>query len=163
MNNITLIGHLTADLERRVTNNGTVVAKGRMAVPGAGDKIGEKAKDNPGFFNIESYGAGAEQALRYLSKGMPVAVQGRLQHNTWEHEGQTRQSYSVVGNIEFLPINRGSEGREQEQETGAAAEAEAGAGADSEADAAAGKASKSPQAKPARGKAAAMAGAGAER
>ena len=160
MNNITLIGNLTADLERRETNNGTVVAKGRIAVPGAGDKIGEKAKDNPGFFNVESYGAGAEQALRYLTKGSPVAVVGRLQHNTWEQDGQSRQSYTVVGNLEFLPINRGDEGRGQEQETGAGAEADAEAGKESDKGS---KASKSPEAKPARGRAAQAVGAGAER
>ena len=122
MNRTQFTGRLVDDLERGETKGGTVVAKGRLAI----DRAGQDGK--AGFIAFESYGPGADAALKTISKGWLVGIDGRLQHDQWEQDGQKRQAYKFVGDIEFLAApQKNSEGREQQQqaETEKASEAEA--------------------------------------
>jgi single-strand DNA-binding protein len=49
-----------------------------------------------------------EIALKYLEKGSPVFIEGRLQLDTWEQQGQKRSRLRVIGqNVQLL--NRRSE------------------------------------------------------
>lgn len=158
VNVTTQTGRLVRDLEYSETAGGTPVVKGRLAVDEASNKKGENGRYQSGFFNIESYGAGAKAAAEKIGEGWLVAISGRLVHETWrDAQDNPRQAVKIVGDITFLaePRNRDG-GREQQQST----EAEAEAGKESDKGS---KAGKSPEAKPARGRAAATAGAGAER
>jgi single stranded DNA-binding protein len=122
MNRTQFTGRLVDDLERGETKGGTVVAKGRLAI----DRAGQDGK--AGFIAFESYGPGADAALKTISKGWLVGIDGRLQHDQWEQDGQKRQAYKFVGDIEFLAApQKSGEGREQQQqaETEKASEAEA--------------------------------------
>ena len=53
-----------------------------------------------------SYGESGKAAARTLTKGWLVAVGGRLQHDTWEQDGQKRSKHLVVGHVEFLAAPR---------------------------------------------------------
>ena len=131
MNKDLKTGRLVADLERGETKGGTVVAKGRLAVDGMG------GTGKAGFINFESYGPGAEAALKTIGKGWLVAIDGRLQHDQWEQDGQKRQSYKLIGDIEFLAEPRGNgEGRAvaQQAEADKTSETEAEAEADPDLD-----------------------------
>lgn len=113
MNKDLKTGRLVDDLERSETRGGTVVAKGRLAVDGMG------AGGGVGYINIESYGNGADAALKTIGKGWLVAVDGRLQYDEWtdKQSGAHRHDYKLVGDIEFLAAPRGnSDGREQHVE-----------------------------------------------
>jgi single stranded DNA-binding protein len=129
MNRVQFTGRLVADLERGETKGGTVVAKGRLAIDRAGQN------NETGYVAFESYGPRADAALKTIGKGWLIALDGRLQHDQWEQDGQKRQAYKFVGDIEYLaaPQSRG-EGRDvaQEVEASMASEAEAEAEPDLE-------------------------------
>ncbi len=130
MNRVQFTGRLVTDLERSETRGGTTVAKGRLAI----DRAGQGGET--GFIAFESYGPGAEAALKTIGKGWLVGLDGRLQHDQWKTDaGESRQAYKFVGDIEFLaaPQNRG-EGREVQQQAETQQTAEAEAEADQEAD-----------------------------
>ena len=40
--------------------------------------------DKPNYFNVTVWGAQGENAAKYLSKGRPVAIDGRLEWREWE-------------------------------------------------------------------------------
>lgn len=108
LNRVVLIGNLTRDPEVRNTPDGTPVANLGIAINrNWTNKQGEKEAD---FFTIIAWRKLAELCSQYLSKGSPVAVEGRLQSRSWETaEGQKRSTVEVVAdNIQFL--NRGSAG-----------------------------------------------------
>ncbi len=131
MNKDLKTGRLVADLERGETRGGTVVAKGRLAVDGMGQG------NSVGYINFESYGAGADAALKTIGKGWLVAVDGRLQHDQWKdaQTGENRQTYKLIGDIEFLAAPRGDgESREQQADAQVAQEATESAEADKEDD-----------------------------
>lgn len=107
-NSIHLTGRLTHDPELKALANGNSVCQLRLAVDGMAP--GRET----GFINVSTFGAPGEAAARTLTKGWLVAVDGRLEQQSWEtKEGQKRSSYAVVGSVEFLAAPRAN-GREQE-------------------------------------------------
>ena len=60
-------------------------------------------KGEADFINCVAFGKTAELIGEYLRKGRKVGVNGRLQMNRYEANGEKRTSYDVlVENIEFL-------------------------------------------------------------
>ena len=102
MNKVFLIGRLTRDPELRYTGNNTAVASFGIAVNrNFTNQQGERDAD---FFNVTVWRKQAENVKNYLSKGSQVAIEGRLQSNTYDDaNGQKRTSIDVVAdNDEFI-------------------------------------------------------------
>ena len=60
--------------------------------------------DKPNYFDVTVWGAQGENCSTYLSKGRPVAVEGRLDWREWEaQDGSKRQSVEIIANsVQFL-------------------------------------------------------------
>lgn len=95
-NHVVLVGNLTRDVELKYTQSNTAVAAVSIAV---NDRVkrGEEWVDEPTFVDITFFGRTAEVASKYLSKGSPVLVEGRLKLDQWEKDGQKRSKLSVLG------------------------------------------------------------------
>ena len=104
INRVVLTGNLTADPELRSLPSGTSVCKLRVACnTRRKDQSGEWV-DKPNYFDVTVWGAQGENCARYLSKGRPVAVDGRLEWREWEAEGgQKRQAIDIIADsVQFL-------------------------------------------------------------
>ncbi|MDR1495564.1 MAG: single-stranded DNA-binding protein [Clostridiales Family XIII bacterium] len=100
MNLVVLVGNLTRDPEVRYTQSGLAVANINVAVNRFNTKDGGPDAD---FFRVTVFGKQAELAERYLSKGRKVGVEGRIQNDNYEKEGQTIYRDTIIANrIEFL-------------------------------------------------------------
>ncbi len=101
MNHIALIGRLTRDPELRYTPNGVAVANFDLAVDRpTKDANGERETD---FIKIICWQKQAELVSEHLKKGRLVGVEGRLQINNYEKDGQKHKSPEVVANyVQFL-------------------------------------------------------------
>jgi single-strand DNA-binding protein len=64
--------------------------------------------DKPNYFDVTVWGAQGENCARYLSRGRPVAVDGRLEWREWEtQEGQKRQAIDIIADsVQFLSSPR---------------------------------------------------------
>jgi len=104
LNRVVLIGNLTRDPEMRSTPNGTSVSNFGLAVNRRWTNRQGERVDQVDYFNIVVWAKLAELCTDYLSKGSPVAVEGRLQSRSWETEdGQKRSKVEVVAeNVQFL-------------------------------------------------------------
>lgn len=101
-NYVGMTGRLTRDVEVRYTQNGTAVADATLA---SNHKFGDK--DEVNFVDLVFWGPKAEFAGEHLSKGKAILVQGRLQQQRWESEGQKRSKIVVVvEDVTFLPGNK---------------------------------------------------------
>lgn len=94
MNQIVLIGHLTADPTTRATSNGVTVCSFTIGVTRSRkDQNGERVSD---FFRINTWRQTADFCCKYLTKGSRVAVTGELNLNSYKgKDGQTRYSLDV--------------------------------------------------------------------
>lgn len=105
MNNVIMMGRLTRDPEIRYGGqNNTAVARYSLAVDRRFKREGQPEAD---FFNIVSFGKAGEFVEKYLRKGTKVVIQGELQNNNYEKDGQTVYSVQIVtSQIEFAESKR---------------------------------------------------------
>ena len=103
INSVVITGNLTRDPELRQTPSGTAVCGLRVAV-NSRRKEGDQWVDKPNYFDVTVWGAQGENCATYLSKGRPVAVQGRLDWREWQdREGNKRQSIDIIADtVQFL-------------------------------------------------------------
>jgi single-strand DNA-binding protein len=103
INRVVLVGNLTKDPELRHTGGGTPVCSLRIAVnTRRRDESGQWA-DKPNYFSISVFGNQAESCAQYLSKGRPVAVDGRLEWREWEKDGVKREAVDIIADsVQFL-------------------------------------------------------------
>lgn len=112
MNSYQATGRLVADPVGKELSETGYVCELRIAVDG----MARSGRDETGYIDVHSFGESGKAAARVLSKGWLVAVDGRLQHETWEQDGQKRTTYRVIGHVEFLAAPKNGRG-EQEDET----------------------------------------------
>jgi len=105
INSVVVTGNLTKDPELRSTPGGTSVCKLRVAV-NSRRKDGSTGEwvDKPNYFDVTVWGAQGENCARYLAKGRPVAIDGRLEWREFEtREGQRRQTVDIIADsVQFL-------------------------------------------------------------
>jgi single-strand DNA-binding protein len=105
LNVVVVTGNLTRDPELRSLPSGTSVCDLRVAV-NTRRKNGATGEweDKPNYFDVKVWGAQGENCARFLSKGRPVAVQGRLEWREWEtQDGQKRQAVDIIAeSVQFL-------------------------------------------------------------
>lgn len=97
LNSVMLVGRLTRDPETKQTQGGTALTKFSIAVnrnrkdPKTGERIEEAS-----FFDVTTFSKTAEFVAKFFAKGKAIFVEGRLQQDTWETDGQKRSKVVVV-------------------------------------------------------------------
>jgi single-strand DNA-binding protein len=113
LNRVIITGNLTRDPELRSLPSGTSVCKLRVAVNSRRkDSASGEWVDKPNYFDVTVWGAQGENCATYLSKGRPVAVDGRLDWREWEaQDGSKRQSVEIIADaVQFLGSRDSSPG-----------------------------------------------------
>lgn len=103
-NKVILMGNLTRDPELRVTPKGTAVCQIGLAVNHVyRDKEGNTHEEAT-FVDVDAFGRSAETIAKYMTKGRPILVEGRLKLDSWESkEGEKRSKLKVVlDNFQFV-------------------------------------------------------------
>ena len=95
LNRVQLIGNLGKDPETRFTPKGSKVCTFSVAVNRTWKSEGE-TREATEWFNIETWGKLAEICQDYLSKGRLVFIEGRLQTDRYEQDGETKSFTKVV-------------------------------------------------------------------
>jgi single-strand DNA-binding protein len=112
LNRVIITGNLTRDPELRNLPSGIAVCNLRVAVNSRrkDNQTGEWV-DKPNYFNVKVWGVQGENCAQYLSKGRPVAIDGRLDWSEWEdQQGNKRQSVDIIADsVQFLGSREGSE------------------------------------------------------
>ena len=110
-NKIIIVGNLGRDPELRYTPQGNAVCDFSIATnEKRRDKAGEM-QDVTTWFKVTLWGKQAENASKYLTKGKPVYIEGRLRIEEWtDRDGKTRQSLEVnATDMQFIGSARGDD------------------------------------------------------
>ena len=112
INRVVLTGNLTRDPELRSLSSGTSVCKLRVAVNSRRKDQNGEWVDKPNYFDVTVWGPQGENCSTYLSKGRPVAIDGRLACREWEaNAGSKRQSVEIIADsVQFLGSRDGGQG-----------------------------------------------------
>lgn len=81
LNNVMLIGRLTADPVQKYLPSGMAVAEFTIA---NNYYMSSKSSNEVNYFDIVAFGKTAETAAKYLTKGKQVAIMGNLKQDRWQ-------------------------------------------------------------------------------
>lgn len=117
-NRIIIAGNLTRDPEYKQLPSGQGVCRLGLASNRqfknrqTGTAISEVC-----YVDIDVWGPQADSCNKFLQKGRPVLIEGRLKLDTWQDaQGQTRSKHSIVADrVVFLGAGGGDAGEAQEE------------------------------------------------
>src|SRR5262245_130769 len=126
LNKVLLIGNLTRDVETRYTQGGTAIAKVGLAVNRKYKDQSGELKEETCFVDLTAWGKQAETLAKFVGKGSPLFVEGRLQYSAWEDKeggGKRSKLDVVVESFQFLGApGQGRGGRPAGEEAGGGSE-----------------------------------------
>ena len=95
-NKVLLMGNLTRDVELRNVNQTHVATFGLAMNERYKSRDGE-AQERVDFVDCQAWGNTAEAMAKYLGKGRPVLIEGRLRLDQWQDkDGSNRSKLKVV-------------------------------------------------------------------
>ena len=112
INRVVLTGNLTRDPELRRTQSGMAIMSFGLAVNDRrkNSQTGEW-EDYANFIDCTMFGNRGEALSNILTKGMKVAIEGKLRWSQWERDGQKRSKIEViVDEIDFMSQRQGGQG-----------------------------------------------------
>ena len=105
LNRVLLIGNLTRDPEMQYTAKGTAITNISLAINRVTKTDDGEKREEVTYVDVTLWGNLAENAAKYLNKGKPVYIDGRLQLDQWDDKqtGQKRSKLKVVAeSMQFL-------------------------------------------------------------
>lgn len=105
LNVVHLIGNTTRDPELRVTPKGTAIAQFSLAINRKWKDEGGQEREEVVYVDCEAWAKAGEVIAKYVTKGKPLYVSGRLRLDQWEDK-TTKEKRSrmkvVVEQFQFL-------------------------------------------------------------
>jgi single-strand DNA-binding protein len=117
VNRVVVVGNLTRDPELRHTPSGMAVCSLRIAVNSRQKQADGQWGEKPNYFSVTVWGQQGENCAQYLSKGRPVAVDGRLDWREYEAKdgsGKREAIEIVADSVQFLGARGDGEGGERQ-------------------------------------------------
>jgi single-strand DNA-binding protein len=113
-NKVILIGHLTREPQLSYLPSQTAIVEFGIA----NNRVFKKQDGSQGkevcFVDCQMFGSRAEVINKYMKKGDPIFIEGRLKFDSWEKDGKKQSKLRVlVESFEFLG---GGERRQREPE-----------------------------------------------
>ncbi|MEY2878956.1 MAG: Single-stranded DNA-binding protein [Verrucomicrobiota bacterium] len=113
LNKVLLMGNLTRDPELRVTPKGTPICQFSLAINRSFKMESGETREEVTYVDVEAWGKQGETIAKYVTKGRPLYVEGRLRLDQWEDKN-TKEKRSrmkiVLENFQFLGDGRGGAG-----------------------------------------------------
>jgi single-strand DNA-binding protein len=113
LNKVLLMGNLTRDPELRVTPKGTPICQFSLAINRQFKMESGETREEVIYVDVEAWGKQGETIAKYMTKGRPLYVEGRLRLDQWEDK-TTKEKRSrmkvVLEQFQFLGDSRGGPG-----------------------------------------------------
>ena len=107
-----MVGNVVSDPEvREVGKDNTKLAKFPMALNRRFTSKGEKQEETT-YVDVEVWGKTAETVEKFVTKGKPLSVIGRIKQDRWEDKDGNNRSklICVCEELQFLPGSKPTDG-----------------------------------------------------
>lgn len=98
LNRVTLIGHLGADPELKMTPSGVAVMHLNLATNEVWKDKENALREKTEWHRVTVFGKRAEGLATFLKKGWKVFAEARLEHSSYDKDGQKHYRTDVVAN-----------------------------------------------------------------
>jgi single-strand DNA-binding protein len=113
LNKVMLMGNITRDIELRTIPSGQSIAQIGLAINRSWTSADGEKREEVTWVDCEAWGKTAEIMHKYLAKGRPVYIEGRLKLDQWDDKesGQKRSKMKVVIDaFQFIDSKGGGQG-----------------------------------------------------
>jgi len=108
---VTGLGRLVQDPERKTTNSGKAFSQGSLAWSSG---FGDKKKSQ--FVSYVCWGKTSELLVQFCKKGDRIFITGDLVQNSWEQDGQKKTNHSIqINGIRFVQTAKDNQGNQNAQ------------------------------------------------
>lgn len=98
MNKVQILGTITRDIELRYSQSGSAVANFGIAYNDKWKDQQGQVKEKAHFFDVSVFGKQAETINQYFRKGSRILIDGSLDFQQWEKDGQKHSKVSIKMN-----------------------------------------------------------------
>jgi single-strand DNA-binding protein len=109
-NKVLLIGNLTRDPQLSYLPSQTAVVDFGLAVNRRWTGKDGQARDSTCFVDCRAFAGQAETINKYMTKGRPIFIEGRLEYDTWTAQDGTKRSKHRVTVESFQFLGGGNAG-----------------------------------------------------
>lgn len=104
LNKVMLMGNLTRDPQLSYLPSQTAVCEVGLAVNRSWTTPDGQRKEETTFVDCSAFGKTAEVLAKYLKKGRPIFIEGRLKYDQWEAQDGSKRSKLrvVIENFQFI-------------------------------------------------------------
>lgn len=117
INQVTIVGRLTRDPEKKALPNGTSVVNASVATSRTWKDKNDQKQEEVEYHNVVAFAKTADIMAQYLKKGQLVGIIGRLQTRTWDDKESGKKMYRteiIVDQMQMGP-KAGNAGGERSQ------------------------------------------------
>jgi single-strand DNA-binding protein len=93
INRVTLLGRVAAQPEIKETQSGKSMVRLAVCIPGRKKDDGEQDVE---YFDVTAWDGTADACAKFVTKGMPIYIEGRLKKRVWTAEDGTKRSKYTV-------------------------------------------------------------------
>lgn len=118
LNNVSLIGRITREIELKRSTSGLAVVNFTLAVNSA--RKDADGNNHTNFIPCTIIGKGAENLVKFCHKGSLIGISGNIESRTYtKKDGTTNTAISVfINNVEYCDKKERSSSKEKEPENG---------------------------------------------
>lgn len=119
LNKVMLMGNLTRDVQLSYLPSQTAVAEFGLAINRKFKKQDGTEVKEVCFVDCQMFGKRAEVLNKYLKKGDPLFIEGRLKYESWKTDDGSQRSRTrvLIENFEFLGEREENHGEPESQNT----------------------------------------------
>ena len=114
VNSVTILGNVGKDPETKTSGSGTTICTFSVATSDRRKDAQGNWSDTVAWHNITAFGRTAEIVRDYIRKGSKLYVEGRLDYQQWEKDGQKHYKTVIVIN-ELVLLDGGGKREEPEK------------------------------------------------
>ncbi len=104
LNKAMIYGNLTRDPEMKALPSGMQVCSFSLATNRIYNDRDGKRQESVDYHNVAVFGKQAENCAKYLTKGSPTYVEGRMQTRSWEKDGVKQYRTEIIADrVQFGP------------------------------------------------------------
>lgn len=114
LNKVMLMGNLTRDPQLSYLPSQTAVVEFGIAINRKWKGKDGQQQDETCFIDCQAFGKQAETLNKYMDKGKPIFIEGRLKFDSWTAQDGTKRSKHrlVVEQFQFLPDGQKNESQD---------------------------------------------------
>jgi len=107
LNKVVLIGNLGKDPDITYSQSGLTIAKFSLATTESKKNTAGNWEEKTSWHSIVLFGKTAEAAGQYLTKGSQVYIEGSIDYQEWEKDGE-KQRRTVIAGFKMLMLGKGN-------------------------------------------------------